>query len=328
MITKLGWSGLFALLFPLEAQAQYEDWEAAEESMESSPRAEEETVEAAEAEEPAPEQEEATEEPTGLAGTFVVWGEVATFFGTFDVQAETATGRLDGFALSPVVGGGWYVTDWIRVGAEWGLSMVAHSAIEGTVMEDGGAAFGLGNALLEAELVGRTDALRHRVGLGVTLPFASTDSVSELGALYLAAGMRGAWDVWLWAPERLSLIATGSVETDLGERVVAAADAGAGVLFYAGDRGGETVFAAQLAGNVEYRLDSIAIGGRLAAVLADEVLPDRKSFQLSVMPYGRVALGEAAFLSAGFHVNLMAPYGFSFAEAKVWGLRIGVGTQL
>lgn len=336
-----------ALLLPTTALAQYQDWEQAEDSSAGyhpAPQPDEsaagepgEGTEPAEANEPAVGESDA--EPaedegqagTGLAGTVLLWGEVASFVGTFDVDGVA---RIDGVHLSPMVGGSYYFTDDIRANAQLGVATWIHDeyVLAGGSPSDppqeGGVAFRFGNGLLSADLVGDDPDLRHRIGVGVTLPFATTNDAAETGALLLSLAERGGWDPWLWAPERLSLVATGQLELDVADDLVAAGDAGVAVLFWAGDGDGETVLAAQLAGNLEYRLDALAVGARLTAVIADELLPARKDFQLGLMPYGRLALGEATFVTLGFHLNLIAPFGFSFQEGKAWGLRVGVGAAL
>jgi len=339
------------ILAPAVAQAQYQDWEDAEDSGEadletapplpgSEPRGEGGAGE--EALEPEPVEEEDAElegERPEMQGTVLLWGEVATYIGNFDVGGLSSV-RISGMHLSPVVGGSYYFTDEIRANAELGLALWFHEQYPtpggtGDETEDAGLALRFGNALLSADLVGDPRAeIRHRVGLGVTLPIATANDAAERGALQLALAERGGWDPWLWAISRMSLVATGQLETDLAEQVVVGGDAGVGVLFHAGDSSAglgddETVFSAQVAGNLEYRLDAVALGVRLSLVLAgEEVFQEREDFQLAVTPYGRLALGEATFLSAAFVLNVNPPYGFSFSEGEVWGVRVGVGTSL
>lgn len=318
---------LASLVVCATARAQYEDWEQAEESsgsfepeVEPQPLPSREPVEEATAE---PSAEDVP--PPERAGSFVVWAELATFFGTFVADLAMATGQMDVFVVSPMAGVGWHPTDTLRVSAEIGTSVLGHGDVTGTIMEDGGARFVFGNVLLAAALLDQTESLSYELGVGVTLPTAPTGDIATFSALSLANAMRGAWDPWLWAAERLSLIASGRLETALAEQIFLIGEADVGVLFYAGDSDGETLFAAQAAADFEYRTGDLALGARLQGVLADDFLPDRKSFELAAMPYFRVALGETAHVGAGFLLNLIPPYGFSFGTGKVWSLRIFAG---
>jgi hypothetical protein len=267
----------------------------------------------------------------GGGGTITLWGELAMHAGPYTYTHDAATVQVSGISFSPLVGAAYHATQRIRVGAMMGLatSILTDAMAGGTDLS--GLAFRLGNPALTVDLVGPGDGdLRWRLGAGITLPIASPGDTAESIALDLAAAMRGAWNFWLWAPSRITPYVTGRAEIDLGERLVAGVDAGAGVLLDVSDGGEPSPFILQLAVDGDYRLAGrFSVGARVTAVLVDEVFPERESAQIALMPYVRLA-NEAGdgFLTAGFVFNLDPPYGPSFADGNAWGLRVGAGTVL
>jgi len=336
------------VLAPAAARAQYDDWERAEDIERSGddagdapPPADLEPVggRVEDADDGDAEDDDAAEEDGddaggddadgGHAGLLMGWAEIAFYVGRFD----TGFGSTDLVGLSPLFGIGWYATDAVRVQAQMGLGLSFHSEVESpTSPVSAGTAFRFGNALLSADVgdFHEERGLRYRFGAGLTLPFADAGDTSERLALHMAIATRGAWSLWLWAPGRLSIVGLGQVETDLAESLVLAADAGVGLMFDVSEGGDdETAIPVQLAANLEYLIGTVALGLRAQGVYAPEpLLPDREALQVSVMPYGRIPVSETVFATAGFVLNLNQPYGFSFSEGGVWGLRVGIGGVL
>lgn len=309
------------------ARAQGDDWDRAEDTG---------AVEGPEPPAPEPAEPEADEAPEAEADgvedeemgpRLIGWVEGGLFVGTYTTLATT----IDGASLSPMIGAAYAITPEIRVGAQMGLALVIHSEVVGpATTEPGGTAFRFGNPMVSGEwLIERSGRTRYSLGAGITLPVASEGSLSESFALQLAMGSRAAWDLWLWAPSRMSGVVSGRLDHDLNDQLTVGADAAVAVLFYTGDGRGDTVAGGQASANIDYFLGSFVLGARLSLVLAGEgLLPDRKEVELAFMPHARVALTEETFLSAAFVLNITSPYGFSFSDGKIWGVRVGFGAVL
>jgi hypothetical protein len=367
MTTRVLWVllsiGVTAVVVPRSAHAQYDDWEAAEDEMqqEAPPPAavepadagpgsarpaeadggaeDEARAEVTEDQEVAEDDDSETDDAgvrvlrsVGIsedligapASRLVGWIEISTYFGRY----ENTFLSTDGVATSPLLGVAYQISERVRVGGAWGFVLFPHSAIRSTgTPQDGGLAFRSGNALLHGDWLTDVEDLRYRIGVGVTLPFATTSSLADTAALELAMGMRGAWDIWMWAPNRLSVIATGRLELDLAPQLIVGGDAGAAILFSTADSSDETLITAQLAGFAEYVADPFVVGLQVFAVLAGDALPDRKDVELALQPYVRLSF-ERTFLLAGFVMNLLPPFGVSFQEGNPWGIRLGFGTVL
>ena len=321
------------------ARAQYQDWEQAESASDDEPLpagtgAELGTLEGEGATEPVVE-EEPEEEPGDVpvierAGTFTLTGEVSTFVGTFTAAAATAAAELDVFVVSPLLSAGFHATDTIRIDAAIGTAILGYGEYTlvppGTEMTDGGVAFALSNVLLGAALL--FDAPEgepmYEVGAWVTLPTAPASDITDAAALSLANGMRGAWDPWLWIVDYLAIVVGGRLTLPFSPELTFTGEADVAGIFYAGDSSGETRFAVQGAGELDYRpgAGAVSLGARLSAVVADDTLPDRKTLQLAAMPFARIHPSENASIGAGLLLNILPPYGFSFASGKVWSLRL------
>ena len=319
-------------------RAQYEDWESAEETggpgeVPAGTGAEVGTLEGDAEEAPATEpiDEPAEEAPViERAGTFTLYADIATFIGTFTAAAAMASAELDVFVLSPLFAAGWHPTDTIRIDAAIATAILGYGEYTpvppGTDLVDGGVTFLFSNVLLGAALLfdAREGEPSYELGAWVTLPTAPADDITDLATLSLASGMRGAWDPWLWIVDYLAIVVGGRLALPLSPEVVFAGEADGAVILYAGDSSGETRFAVQGAGEIDYRPGggALSLGARLSAVVADDTLPDRKSLQLAAMPFARIHPSDSAWIGAGLLVNILPPYGFSFASGKVWSLRL------
>jgi hypothetical protein len=261
-----------------------------------------------------------------------------SFVGTLDVglfvgEYRTQTSSTSAFALAPIFGVGYQITSRIRAGAKLGFVLMPHGEVQfpasGTP-QDGGLAFRLANPILHGDWLASEGEIRVRVGGGITLPFAAVGDTPEMAALQVAAGMRGAWDLWLWAPSRLSIVVTGHLDYSIADDLVLGADAGVAGMIWVGDGSRDFVLVGQIAANLEYLTDPIAVGGRISFVLVGEEelsFPDREELELSIMPYVRLELTDA-YLLAGLTFNLTPPFGVSFIDGNPWGLRLGAGFAL
>jgi hypothetical protein len=348
------------LLAASVASAQQPDWESAEDQSDQGPRDEprpdsdadsdsdsdsadedDEEDEAEEEDEEDEAEEDEAEEGGGFEDAFGedLIGEFEhSLVGTLDLglfvgEFQTQSYNLSGFAIAPLFGIAYQITTRIRAGAKLGFVLMPHGEVGfvgSPTPGDGGLAFRLANPLLHGDWLATETDFRVRIGGGITLPFAAVGDTPEVAALQVAAGMRGAWDLWLWAPSRLSIVVTGHLDYSITPDVVLGADAGVAGMIWVGDGSREFVFVGQIAANLEYVSEPIAAGGRISFVILGEEdlsFPDREELELSIMPYVRIELTDA-YLLAGLTFNLTPPFGVSFIDGNPWGLRLGAGFAL
>jgi hypothetical protein len=155
---------------------------------------------------------------------------------------------------------------------------------------------------------------------------------------------RGAWDLWLWLPETMSLVVPFRLEKRLATSIELGVDAGLAILIPIADNEGGTDLFLQAAGDLAFLLSPrVRLGFRLQfgwVVTDDEDhrRPDytdllfsqidgrrHDDFQLSFEPYVRGYVGQSGFLQARLVINLDEPAGFGFDDDGVWGLFLGGG---
>jgi hypothetical protein len=189
----------------------------------------------------------------------------------------------------------------------------------------GGRALFSGNPFAALYHVDRSDQDFTRVGVGLALPLSGAgfgnDGIAEEGQED-ALAQRGAWNVWMWFPNALSLVLPARVEhrSDalvLGADLALAISVGGGVIVPSG----------QIALMAAARLGDISIGSRVQ-VMWSPVLEDRHgNVQAALVPFVQAELaGGAAFADARFVVNLDSPYGV-FGDDPRWGVLLGGGTR-
>jgi len=260
-------------------------------------------------------------------GQLALWAEVAFFAGDME-QGGEGTSAL---ATSPLIGAAYSITSRARLSAQWGFTFASHDGFS-TLGLGSDSTFRLGNPLLSADLMGARNSLRYRVGVGLALPVARAGDRTEDLGIGLAMAMRGALHPWLWMADRLSLVGSGRVESDLGEDFVVGGDVALGLLVATGG-GGNTNLALEAGGDGEYHAAGpLYVGVRLTMVLYADLAPalsptDDDNLQFALMPYARFLFGHS-FVTAGFEINIDPPFGSSFSNSGVWGLRVGVGTVL
>jgi hypothetical protein len=176
----------------------------------------------------------------------------------------------------------------------------------------------VGNPFLAIHSVRRHGCSELRLGVGVTLPYASIVFVLLPGA----QGASGVWEPWLWyvgAPSIVVPIAWETILSDTwfwgGELSSAMAASGERREFYV-----EHVWV-PIALQGGFRAGVISAGLRLQEVWMP--IHDDDS-QFSVAPFVRAQLGRG-FLSARFTINIDEPYGPSFKSGTFWGLNLGAG---
>ncbi|MFI5308597.1 MAG: hypothetical protein ACHQ53_14655 [Polyangiales bacterium] len=186
-----------------------------------------------------------------------------------------------------------------------------------------------GNPAILGMLRGTWQGVSYRVAVGATAPLARIDSAGQ-GRLQHAAfdyaeGLDGLWEVWLWAPARLSALCYGRLDFDLAPDVafeVAAAPAVLFPLYEAYGRDPVNVFIPTLVG-LSTQKGPVRLGLRLKAVIMPAGLD---MLQLALEPWLRVMLGRA-FVEARFTGNLDEPLAGERGPG-VWGMHLSGGGVL
>ena len=253
------------------------------------------------------------------------------------------------FHLSPFVRFFYPLRDNVLLSADWGFAFASFD--DGDSDESD---FRTGNIFLGAHYVRHEGDLRFRVGGGLTLPIANIpdadndqeleDAFVALATYATAVAARGAWDLWLWLPETMSLVVPFRLEKRLAPAIELGVDAALAMLIPIADNEGGTDLLIQVAGDLAFLLSQdVRLGFRLqfAWVATDDESDDAPNFtsmiftddddpgendelQLSFEPYVRGYLGSG-FLQARLVINLDEPAGFGFDDDGVWGLFLGGG---
>ena len=224
--------------------------------------------------------------------------------------------------MSPTVRAHYdFVSDW---GAHFAMPLAAQ-AKPATLIRFANLTFGAHRRLSH-------EATSGIIGFDVALPTAwvpddlDPDTQDILRTMFLtSAAAHGGMNLWLWAPERLSLVLSGGAAHRFGDVFDVFAEAAIAPMFPVGDEGTD----------VDLFIDA-GIGGQW---VIPELLNIGLRFQLAWLPtaqgdpvqtslelFGRVWL-DALFLGLAFTLNLDEPAGFSFDTNGVWGLHVGVGVQ-
>ncbi len=149
---------------------------------------------------------------------------------------------------------------------------------------------------------------------------------STLRAAWLGgAAVHAMWDSWLWVPHRIGFVLGSRLDAELPRGLVCAGELGVGVLVPIGDDdGAETDVVVQAAAEGGYRAGPVTSGLRLT--LYAITTADADDAQFAVEPFVRLFL-DPAFLWLSLVMNIDEPFGFSFDDAKVWGLHLGGGAR-
>ena len=225
-------------------------------------------------------------------------------------------GPLSVWSFSAIAGGGYKLQENLELEAQLPLSFYSAS---GGLDDEIGAA--VGNLHLGANFVGAKDTIRFKVGGALEwAPWTIDPSANFATALGLGLLARSMHDAGLWAPETLSIVAPGRVET--GDKVVLGADAAVGVHIPTGS-GGDVELSLQLDPGVGFwASETVLVGGRIPIWFAPTEEGDNA--QIAVEPYARFDFGSA-FFNTRFTLNIDEPLGFSFDDGKVWALHLGAG---
>ena len=141
----------------------------------------------------------------------------------------------------------------------------------------------------------------------------------------LAAGMRGLWNPWLWAPEQAGAALGVRFVEHFSPLATVQLEAGAGSTLSLGIATADRAeLYGQLAVEGAIHLMAIDVGGRLQGVW---MTADRAAMQLSVAPFLGVHAG-AISVRGQLLFNLDEPLGFIGDGMHVWAATLGLETRL
>ncbi len=255
-------------------------------------------------------------------------GEMSLWTSTFVGHPEG--GKL--VSVSPLVRGHYdFVRDW---GAHFEMPL---SYVETTTPSDpGGAVLRFGNVTAGAHHRFRAAATSGVIGLGVAVPTAwvpndvpDVEQDTMRKAFNTSAATYGGTKLWLWAPERLSIIVSGGASHRFAQAVDAFVEASIAPMIPVGDEGTNVdLFVDGRVGAawVLPELLTLGIAFDLAWLPTGGLFATTDPVQTALEVFGRVWL-DTLFFGAAFTMNIDDPAGFAFNDGGIWGLHLGVGAR-
>jgi len=253
---------------------------------------------------------------------FHLLGELALFAGKLEGDQKT-------ILLSPVFEMRFQLAYSVLMQVMWGFSY-ANVDLENADKEN---TFRVGNPYLAFHYQGKKNQFSYRLGVGAAIPVATlsddvNDRVIQSQAYYLAAGLRGNTDLWLWDPHTVSVIVPIAFERRKPIGFIWGAYLDTGALIKLNDknaRTSKTDFLMQMAAMMGYQATNwLRVGSRFTLVIIPKW--NEQKTQLAVEPFLRFG-NEHAFGAIRVNINLDNPYGFSFDSRQVWGIRMGGGAS-
>jgi len=251
---------------------------------------------------------------------FHILGELGLFAGKLE-------GDQRSIVLSPIFEMRLQLSYNFLMQVQWGFSY-ANVDLENADPEN---TFRVGNPYVAFHYQGKKNQFTYRIGAGVAIPAATlsddvNDRVIQSQAYYLAAALRGNTGFWLWDPHTVSVIVPIAFERRKPSGFLWGAYLDTGALIKLNDnnaRTSKTDFIMQMAAMMGYQAtDWLRVGSRFTLVLIPKW--QEQNTQLAVEPYLRFG-NENAFGAVMVNINIDNPYGFSFHDRQVWGLRMAGG---
>jgi len=251
---------------------------------------------------------------------FHILGELGLFAGKLE-------GDQRSIVLSPIFEMRLQLSYNFLMQVQWGFSY-ANVDLENADPEN---TFRVGNPYVAFHYQGKKNQFTYRIGAGVAIPAATlsddvNDRVIQSQAYYLAAALRGNTGFWLWDPHTVSVIVPIAFERRKPSGFLWGAYLDTGALIKLNDnnaRTSKTDFIMQMAAMMGYQAtDWLRVGSRFTLVLIPKW--KEQNTQLAVEPYLRFG-NENAFGAVMVNINIDNPYGFSFDDRQVWGLRMAGG---
>jgi hypothetical protein len=262
------------------------------------------------------------EGPKAHTKRFHLLGELGLFAGKLE-------GDQRSIVLSPLFEMRFQLAYNFLMQVQWGFSY-ANVDLEDADTKN---TFRVGNPYVVFDYQGKKGQFSYRVGVGATIPAATLSDdinkrVIQSQAYYLAAGLRGNTSFWLWDPHTVSVIVPVAFERRKPSGFLWGAYLDTGALIKLNDknaRTSKTDFIMQMAAMMGYQAtDWLRVGSRFTLVLIPKF--QEQKTQLAVEPYMRFG-NENAFGAIRLNINIDNPYGFSFDNRQVWGLRLGGGAS-
>ncbi len=255
------------------------------------------------------------------AKRFHILGEIGTFAGKLGGQERS-------IVVSPIIEMRFQLAYSVIMQAVWGMS---YANVDRDPDVDRDNTFRVGNPYLAFHYQGRKNEFSYRVGVGATIPAATlpddiNEQVTAASAYALAAAIRGNNNFWLWDPHTVSVIVPVAFERYKPSGFLWGAYLDTGALIKIDNknpRTSKTDFIMQMAAMMGYQAtDWLRVGSRFSLVLIPKF--KEQATQLAVEPYLRFGR-DNAFGAIRLNINIDNPWGFSFDDRQVWGLRIGGG---
>ena len=262
------------------------------------------------------------EGPKAHTKRFHLLGELGLFAGELG-------GDQRSIVLSPLFEMRFQLAYSFLMQVQWGFSY-ANVDLEDA---DTRNAFRVGNPYVAFHYQGKKGQFSYRVGVGATIPAATlsddiNDRVIQSEAYRLAAAIRGNTSFWLWDAHTVSVIVPVAFERRKPSGFLWGAYLDTGALIKLNGkspRTSKTDFIMQMAAMMGYQAtDWLRVGSRFTLVLIPKF--NEQQTQLAVEPYLRFG-NENAFGAIRLNINIDNPYGFSFDDRQVWGLRLGGGAS-
>lgn len=229
--------------------------------------------------------------------------------------------------------------------AEWGMgSYRIFDFVDATGATEGEkqtlSTFALGNPHLAWLFAWRVPHRWIRAGIGVAAPAASirfasgndlTEQLIDTTAYGVLHGAHGGRDIWLWAPEAMSLV--GHADINFRFEFGLTVGVGAHVAELIGVDDHEKVYADQfntvVQGDLDLAYEHARVRAGVLTTYATRVTGDGSQDEkdsIGITPEVRFRFPLAVDLIARFNLNIDEPYGFSFDDDKVWGASLGIGS--
>jgi hypothetical protein len=185
-----------------------------------------------------------------------------------------------------------------------------------------------GNPYVSASYVAAARAHRLSIGLGATAPVAKDDPDDAYDdiALAYARAARARREAWLYMPDRMAVVLSGSFESKIEHGPLIGVDAALALMpRVRGDASaleGSSQFGLSVAAVVS---ESVQLGGRFDSVLLPSDMSER--VQNALVPFLHVSSPDGLLFAAELTINLDNPYGLSFTDGGVWGLSLLAGSR-
>jgi hypothetical protein len=227
--------------------------------------------------------------------------------------------------VAPRFGGAFLLADKVDLDVEMPLVL---ANIDAKATGETESRVASGNPFVSASYVAAVDAHRFSLGLGGAAPVAHDDADDHYDnlAFEYARAARAGREAWLYTPDRLAVVATGSFETKVRKGPMIGLDAALALMPRVRGHGSSFESSTQFGLTVAAVLgESVQLGGRFDSVLLPSDMAAR--VQNALVPFLHVSTKDGVMFQTELTVNLDDPYGFAFIKNGVWGLSLLAGSR-